>query len=96
MNMAENRIQKSSAGSFFAHFFGSALHNKLQLQIFIILTSFFIPAKAQVNPSMILWRKFIGGPNWGPYQTQNPLIWLKMCKKIDIFKSLLLHIFQPN
>ena len=50
----------------FCPFFVSALHNKLQLAIFIILTPFLIPAKGQVNPSMISQRKLIGALIGGP------------------------------
>ena len=72
----------------FCPFFDSALHNKLQLPIFTILTSFLIPVKAQVNPSMmIVWRKLNGGPNWGPYQTQNPVMWLKCAKNRYFYVS---------
>ena len=79
----------------FCPFFDSALHNKLQLAIFIIFTSFLIPAKAQVNPSMILYRKLIGGPNWGPYKDQNAMIGLRIFAYFQPKYSILILIRSP-
>ena len=79
----------------FCPFFGSALHNKLQLAIFIILTSFLIPSKAQVNPSMILYQKIKWGPNWGPYKDQNAIIELRIFAYFQPKYSILILIRPP-